>query len=809
MITLEDSYKKYRDLDFILNPTQKDSKHSGRAGAYADRENSKFSAKATGYAAIIPPSIIIVDADTYEEACEFDKLVSDLGYTPEPFALTPSGGTHYAFHNFYPEKVIGKHGYKNLDIYGGYQSVIPIVGTRVLNKQEVLAYYEWADPIDDEFIVNDWDDKFLELFEMKDRGTKNTSDYDDVEDDLMIAMQNDPNRKEDGIYIDDDEVDELLSKLPDELEYDDWVEVGMALYDRYQGSDVGRDKFVAFSKRSPKYDPKARGFEDPRKKWNLGHLVPDKITYKRLANMVSEFSNNFPKALDDVTTPKELDEVMENISKTTKLQTRDKTDGAVRNELAIIVSKKMKDLQKDFPEVTARQPKTIVKELLHETTMDDLTEELVNEMGEFTLYLMGVKYLIQHQNKLSGELGKANIKDTMKAWNINSKLLAPAEKMIMPIQGVKRETSYLTKDEVTYTMSKSGDPSELEYLNVLTNPLYEAEDYIDDPEVIKDFFTNIWSGKAEEIIKLIGLTMRFKETKLNKIMLVAPSNSGKTAFAKHIGFQELHMGRLLTAMSGAKGIGMQVINGLKASGFMLIDEVNKALPQEIKNIDDYIYLDQFGQGGTQEIKLHFTLMTSTHKSATRTTSDEMFNRLLQVELGTDEMDHTLSHSPVFKKNTERYTKVVKGYSLFLLKDALVNPEYDHSTLYELQDKYRLEINSDIDDVLYDTSERVISNLKASISVGGDVVLYNEHYFIKKKKDLTGMIEDMLGEIPELDVGKYAEKLVKHFMPKDERKSIRIDGKSVKYYTLHMKPYYATEEEAVVEEFEDLDQQNFE
>ena len=808
MTALEDSYNKYRALGFTLNPTKKDSKHSGKAGAYAERENSKFSAKATGYAAIIPPEIIIVDADTYEEDCEFNKWISDLGYEPVPFALTPSGGTHYAFHNFYPEKVIGKHGYKNLDIYGGFQSVVPIVGTRVLNKQDELANYEWAD-LDDDFIVNDWDDKFLELFEMKDRGEKNNADYEDAEDDLMVAMQQDPNRKDDGIFIDDKEVDADLAKLPDELEYDDWIEVGMALYDRYKGNDVGCAKFVEFSKRSPKYDPKAKGFEDPKKKWAHGHLIPDKITYKRLANMASEFANNFPKSIEDASTPKELEEVIENISETSKLQTRDKTDGAIRNELAVIVSKKLKDLQKDFPEVTARQPKTIVKDLIHATTAEDLSDALVKAMDEFVMYLFGTKYFIQYKNTLSSELGKANIKDTMKAWGIDLKLQGPAEQMICPIQGVKRETSYLTEDEVTYTLGKSKDPSELEYLNVLTNPLFNAENYDADEEIIDDFFKDIWNGKAEDIIRLIGLTMRFNETKLNKIMLVAPSNSGKTAFAKHIGFQELHMGRLLTAMSGAKGIGMQVINGLKASGFMLIDEVNKALPQEIKNIDDYIYLDQFGQGGTQEIKLHFTLMTSTHKSATRTTSDEMFNRLLQVELTNDEMQHTLSHSAVFKQNTDKYTKVVKGHSLYLLKDALISAKYVKEDLYALQDKYRLEINSDIDDVLYDTGERVIANLKASVGTGSDVVLHNDHYFVKKKSELIGVIEDMLGEIPELDVGKYAEKLVKHFMPSSDRKSVRVGGKSVKYYELHMKSYYATEEEAVVEEFEDLDQPDFE
>ena len=47
------------------------------------------------------------------------------------------------------------------------------------------------------------------------------------------------------------------------------------------------------------------------------------------------------------------------------------------------------------------------------------------------------------------------------------------------------------------------------------------------------------------------------------------------------------------------------------------------------------------------------------------------------------------------------------------------------------------------------------------------------------------------------------------MADDTRKSVRVDGKSVKYYQLRIKSYYATEEEAVVDEFDDLDQQDFE
>jgi len=293
MTELEDAYKKYSKLGFILNRTQKLKKHSGLAGAYEDRKAHKFDPSSTGYAAIIPPTLIIVDSDSYEDGCMFEEFVKDLGYKPEPFAFTPSGGEHYAFENPYAEKVVGKHNYAKVDIYGGYQSVVPIVGTEVLNKQNKIKKYAWAD-FDDEFIINPWDDKLSKMLNMKDRGVskKPNNNLDDVEMSMLNLLKaND---------VDDAEVDRALMVLPTDYEYDTWIEVGMALYDRYDGSDEGKKRFVAFSKRSSKYDPKAKGFEDPAQKWAKGHLVPNKITYKSLLYKADDAVIN--TLLDEVTT---------------------------------------------------------------------------------------------------------------------------------------------------------------------------------------------------------------------------------------------------------------------------------------------------------------------------------------------------------------------------------------------------------------------------------------------------------------------------------------------------------------------------
>lgn len=378
------------------------------------------------------------------------------------------------------------------------------------------------------------------------------------------------------------------------------------------------------------------------------------------------------------------------------------------------------------------------------------------------------------------------------------------------VKQVLKETDYLTEDEVEFAVSKSDNPSELPSLRVLTNPLHGVVKKPSRQDIVDDFFENIWNGKAEDIIRLVGLSMRFKETKLNKIHIVAPSNAGKTAFLENVGFQTIHMKRLIQALNADKGIGKNVIDGLKGSGFLLIDEANDALTQEIKNIDNRIQLDQFGQGGTQDIKLHFTCLTSTHKTAVRGMSDEMYNRLMIVQLRRDEMKYELLKSSLFLNEKGTYTKTITQHAKWLLKDSLTNPDYDESTLRTLQDKYRLELNDDVSEMLTEISERIVEEYKSLAGDSGDVIVRDGEYFIKRKKDLLQSVEDRFNEYSHIDKGKYADELGTHFVG-DNRVSIRIDGKTEKFYPLKLKKYYLDMEsdeslqQQVVDMFDDLDE----
>jgi hypothetical protein len=334
------------------------------------------------------------------------------------------------------------------------------------------------------------------------------------------------------------------------------------------------------------------------------------------------------------------------------------------------------------------------------------------------------------------------------------------------------------------------------------NPLFDLEPFEFNEEIVTDFFENVWAGKLYDIVRLIGLTIKFKETKLNRLMVIAPSNSGKSEIFTHLDFQKIVMKRLLNGMRGDKGVGAGVVDGIRKSGLLLIDEANTALQSDIKDMDKELHIDQFGSGGTQILPLLFTALTSTHSNATRNNSDELYNRFLQVELMRSEMKYTISESPLFKADSIAYTDNIKGKLLELFKETIFS-DATIDDLRSLQAKYRLPLNTDLDDLLFDISEAFILETKQNAKSFGDTVVSRGEYFIKRKIDALKFFENRLGEIEALDVAKYAELLAKHFIS-EERGSMRVNDKVEKYYKLNLVAYTEDTSRLVVSQFDDLD-----
>jgi len=481
-----------------------------------------------------------------------------------------------------------------------------------------------------------------------------------------------------------------------------------------------------------------------------------------------------------------------------------------------------KEQQKPLPKLCADRAKVILK-----SKGDKKTKIYVNEFKPLVLikpkpiaiedvdcYYTDNRFTITHGGKILEDVFKTSLSTVgMGLGYPADDFVAHVSTKAQLIQGIKKETDYTIEEEVVFTLTPSSNPSELEFLSVLTNPLHDVYEPSLRTDIVEDFFNNIWNGKAEDIIKIIALSMRFKETKLNKIHVVAPSNTGKTTFLENMGFQTIHMKRLVQALNADKGIGKHVIDGLKSSGFLLIDEANDALTQDIKNIDNYIQLDQFGQGGTQEIKLHFTCLTSTHKTAVRGMSDEMYNRLMLVELRKDEMQGTLDKSELFVNETNVYTETIIQQVKWLLKDTLTNPKYIKENLKMLQDKYRLELNDDVDEMLTEVSEYIVAEYKSLATEDGDILVRDGMYYIKRKTDIIKSIEDRFSEYSHIDKGKYSDELINHFIG-DKKSSFRINRKPTQYYPLNLKKYYAdansehSKQLMVVDEFDDLDLEEF-
>jgi hypothetical protein len=783
---LKDAYKQYSEVGFILQHSAKNQKHAYREGGYKDRKNEPWKDNATGYVGIIPPNLIIVDNDCYkDEGKSFKKLLKDLNlsYTPEPFALTPSGGEHYAFNNPHEDLIVGNlsEKYPALDIYGGYQSALPIVGTTVLNRSNQLTTYQWGS-FDDEFIVNEFTTSMLEVLSMRQRVDESENEYDD----LSISV------KENDMSM--DEVKSLLKLIPIETYgYDSgYLKVAMALYDRFEGSNEGLLFLQELCKNYHDNHPELN-----EKKWKNGNFKPSRsITYKTLRSLANEGRVlGIKKKINNARSNEDFKNIIETLVEQPFLNTSSNLDETVREELASEINLSMKKAKKENPTVKVIQSRTI---------LPLIQQVIVSEKPKSTqVYLCQGKYIIQHNDKIIPEVNSQFLVKYLTIFGLSKPEIQSLQENLIAVNDMKEIPDY-TISQATEFKVESNEGTRLSSFVVRSNPLINVGDYIHDDKILNDFLTDIWNGKAQDLVRLIALTIKTEEQKLNRLMLVAPSNTGKTEIFSMLKFQKITMRRLLNGLRGDKGIGPAVIEGIRKTGLLLIDETNDALEAEVKDMDKELHVDQFGSGGTQILPLHFTGLTSTHKRATQNNSDELYNRFLQIELTPKEMKYNLMQSEVYLRDTVKYEKVTHSYLLSLFRSTLLSEE-GKDELQELQKMYRLPKNNDLDILLYEISQAFIEdtkNIAKDTGLGG-ILLRNGEYFYKRKSDISSFFDDKLGEIQALDVGKYSELLTNHFVDL-KRVSIKIDGKVSNYYKVNLTTYTDDEDLKIANMFEDLE-----
>jgi len=790
-------WEKYAHDGWHLFPLHKVPNEKGNAvkGEYGTPKGWNDVSKTYSYspnkvwAGVPPNGMVAIDWDVKngKRGLEsFKKLQKDLGVSLETVVSTPSGGGHAYTWIDLDKMQEGKQRlakiqdkYPDIDFQSHGSEFV------VLGGQVVEGYGEYEFEQFDYFV-----NQKTNFSKLLARGNKHKEGegYDEIDELEHVSER--------PTYED---VQSMLLKLDPDCEYSEWQQIAMALNNWDLNGKEGLKLFTEWSLSSKKFID-LEGEETI--KFNCEEVYHRSIAtshsfYKKIFGLVNKKDNkSFKTQIHEAKDRDALLNIAEQISKSTL----NNTDRA--NYVDELVTKNKSFGHENEKVMWKNAVKKAQKEVEPNTEMG----------GDTKIFLCNNRYVVQHNSIIEEDVSANFLKVMLQGdpfnYTMNDIAVLTHPVNIKPICEVKHIPNYLIKEQWEV---KLGDyrGTQLQPLLVSHNPLYEIEKWDYQENIIDDFYNKIWNGKATDVIKLIALSIRFKEKKLNRLMLVAPSNSGKSELFAMLNFQKITMQRLLLGLRAEKGIGSPVINGIKASGLLLIDEANKALEPEIKDIDKEIQLDQFGAGGgTQILPLHFTGLTSTHSTATRNNSDELYNRFLQVELAPSEMEHTVVQSPLFVADRDIYSSTIKGYALTLFKECLTSEEYKESDLKYLQDKYRLPVNNDLDDLMYDISTGFIEQTKSLAREKGDILFKTGKYYYLRKTDVTSYFKDRLGEIPSIDVGKYTEKLLNHFQmgANASRVTIRIDNKPVKYWEVGLIPYDNGEYD-LVSEFDNLDDED--
>jgi len=206
------------------------------------------------------------------------------------------------------------------------------------------------------------------------------------------------------------------------------------------------------------------------------------------------------------------------------------------------------------------------------------------------------------------------------------------------------------------------------------------------PEYIKDY-TKILGANHAEILSVIAMTSVFKERKLNKGLIEAPSNVGKTVFAEVMG------GHIIPAKEGYKIIegensSPEMATAIQQKGLLCIDDVKgDKLPESIKNVEDHIWIKTMG-AGTNKVDLKFLLFTSTHGDILSGAGEEVKNRFMHFKLNGV---GTIPESKLYQKDSDKYLHETTLYIRQLFASILAEG-MDVKQFRKLQDKYRVKEN---------------------------------------------------------------------------------------------------------------------
>lgn len=615
----------------------------------------------------------------------------------------------------------------------------------------------------------------------------------------MLTLRNEDNRK--GLYGGVDETDHfltrpdidtvktLLDKLDPNMDYNGgWHNVIMSLNSWDMGGDVGLALAIEWSQRATNYNQTDEKIEDKYRE-----SIPETPDfYKKLFGMVNKGDiKSFKSRLTSSKTLTDLEDIAEDVSKSL-LSSED------RSTIAEALAKKSKE---DKHETRLRVPYWKKLCAMNLSTSREVNDE---DMSNTNVYRHGTAYCVQRGKDLFTGLSGSYVVGMIANYGFGKDLAKDMVERATHLHALTVEPDYMLDAPYKFILADRGVGNQPDLCQVY-NPMFDLDVGEENEDIVNDFVNDIWAGKVDDIIKLIALTIKFKENKLNQLMIVAPTSSGKSGLVQNLGFTLFQPSRLFAAMRGGKGVGSDLIEPLKRTGLLLIDEANEPLPSDIKEMVKFINIDEFKNGGTQRIRLFFTVLTSTHKTAITYNSDELSERILEIELKPSEMRYNIKESPYYKSDSEKYESVVRSYVIRRFREYLYGDTSRHEFL-EFQEKYRLTTGGELNEALHHISIEMIDSWRDIAASYGDVVQKGDEYFIKRLGLIRTSAEAFVGHLQtmtSIDKGKYVERLCNHF--KGEDKNIKIDGKSILYYRLNMHPYYENKEQEVINDFDIIEE----
>lgn len=727
------------------------------------------------YGGVPPQDIFVIDYDVKNgKVGETSKkaLEEALGKSLYPTVISATGGGHVYVRTPKPIRPLkNQHSYPDIDFQCHGSEWVMCGGQYV----EGYGEYKFDDPIE-EYFVNDINEPFT-MLTMRNEDKRNGSYGGVDETDHFLTRPS------------IDKIEALLDKLDPNMTYEGgWHNVIMALNSWDMGGEVGLRLAIEWSQRATNYEP--TDDEIAEKYHQSAPETPE--FYKKIFGMVNQGDlKSFKSRIVSAETLSDLEAIAKDVS-TSTISSED------RATIGEALAKKAKE---DKYDSRLRVPHWKKLCAMNFSIAKELNEE---ELSNTKVYRYSNAYCVQRGRDIFTGLSSSYAVGMIANYGFGKELAKDMVDRAIHIHALTVEPDYMLDTPYKFVLVDRGAGNQPDLCQVY-NPMFDLELTDERPEIVNDFVNDIWAGKIDDIIKLIALTIKFKEKKLNRLMLVAPTSSGKSGLVQNLGFVLFQPARLFAAMRGVKGVGSDLIEPLKRTGLLLIDEANEPLPQDVKEMDKFISIDEFKNGGTQRIRLFFTVLTSTHKTAISYNSDEFYERFLEIELTQSEMRHNVKESEYYKQDSELYESVVRTYVLRKFKEYLYG-DIPREEFLELQQKYRLTTGGELNEALHHISIQMIESWKDIASSYGDVIQRGGEYFIKRIGLIRTSAESHIAHLHTMtgiDKGKYVERLCNHF--KGEDKNIKVDGKTQLYYRLNMSPYYENKEQEVIDDFDVIEE----